>query len=335
MQKFSVIIPTYTGIQTISQTLDSLLNQDKPKISYEIIAVIDGPNQALRKLLDAEKKRFTKRNINFVIRQFSKNKGRFEARIEGARLARTNHILFVDDRVQLAKDFFGQLRQLDENVVMPGVTEFSSKNVISMTLNLIRRRLYGNKWGLQFKDYYIDKSNFEGSPKGTTCLWVDKGIFLNACIKVEKNRAGDNRFTNEDTRILREIVEDGTKIMRTAKLNIYYRPRDEFRAAIRHLYERGPRFVDYYSHPGTRFFLVLILIYIAAVGLILGAILEIKILYWTIYGVIGLILLASLLISRNVKEFSASLVGLFLIGLSFSLGVLKGTLIKAKGIFNV
>lgn len=331
MQRFSVVIPTYTGIQTINQTLSSLVKQADSKVDYEVIVVIDGPNQDLYKLLDVEKKRFTKRNINFAIRQFGKNEGRFEARMVGAKLSGTNYLLFVDDRVQLAEDFFSHLRQLNERVVMPAVVELSSNNVISMTMNLIRRRLYGNKWGLNFKDYYIDKSNFESSPKGTTCLWVDKNIFLDACLKVEKNRKGNNRFVNEDTRILREIVEAGTKILRTAKLTIYYKPRDDFGSALKHLYERGPRFVDYYRRPGTRFFPLLLFIFLLPVSLVLIAILSPAILYGIAFGTLTLIVLIGLFISGNVKEFIASMIGLSLIGLSFSLGVWKGMLSIWKG----
>jgi len=327
--RFAVVIPTYRGVATIAQTFASIIKQPSSSIEYALVVVIDGPNQELREIVDRQKNLFTSKGIKFTIEQFTHNNGRFAARKVGANLATSNKLLFIDDRVQLADGFFNHLMRLDESVAMPAVTELASNNVISKTMNLIRRRMYGDKWGLHFEDYYIDKSNFERSPKGTTCLWVDKNLFLDACTRVKQTKGVDSRFVNEDTKILRDMVEHGAKILRTAKLNVYYRPRDNFGASLKHLYERGPRFIDYYSQPKTRFFPVLISIYLIAAGLILAVIFKPIIVLGVMAGFAVIVILVALAISRSPIEFVVSIVGIPLISISFSLGVLKGTLLKA------
>jgi len=328
MTKFSVILPTYSGVNIIAQTFDSILNQQSDHNNYELVVVIDGPNRKLGQIAKSYKPGFTARGIVFKTKQFENNRGRFEARIAGAKLAVNSQLLFVDDRVRLADDFFNHLQQLNEKVAMPAVTELPSKNIISRTMNLIRRRIYGDKWGRHFEEYLIDEISFEKSPKGTTCLWIDKKIFLDACRIVNKKATGGSKFVNDDTRVLREIVEHGTKILRTAKLSIYYQPRDNFGASLKHLYDRGTRFIDYYHQPGTRFFPILVSIYAVLASLFLIVILKPELLYWVVPGLATLTLLTSLVISQNFKEVSASLIGLPLIGLAFSLGVMKGTLLK-------
>ncbi len=333
MQKFSVIIPTYTGAQTIKQTLDSLLKQDGSKISYEVVTVIDGPNKELRKLLDTEGKRFNKRNINFSIKQFDKNKGRFEARIAGAKLAKTDQLLFVDDKVQFAEGFLGRLGRIRKSVVMPNVIELTSKNIISQTLTMLRRRIYGQRYGLSFKDYYIDEANFESSPKGTTCLWIDKTTFLAACEAVRKGRSGHSKFVSDDTRLLHQVVTQGGKIFRTAKMNVYYQPRNDFGAALKHLYGRGPLFVDYYSKPSTKYFPLLIFIYLLTLSVILWAIIIPKTFIWLLAGLTVSAIVVGFFISHSWKEFVIAIAGLPLIGIVFTAGVLKGTAVMAKGLF--
>ncbi len=329
-ESFSIVIPTYTGASTIDKTFDSILKQSPSSLEYEVVVVIDGPNKRLRHIVEKYEDEFRRRRIGFTIYQSEKNKGRFDARISGAELSKNEQLLFVDDRAQLTDRFLEHLDKLDGKTALPGVQEHTGNNVITKTMNILRRQVYGNKGGLRFKDYYIDKTNFEDSPKGTTCLWIDKKIFLAACLKVKKNEKGDSRFVNEDTKVLREIVESGVKILRTPKLNIYYQPRDDFSASLKHLYDRGPRFIDYYHQPGTRFFPVLISIYVLLVSLVLITIFKPGLLYWVAGGLAALTALISVAISKNIQEVATSLIGLPLIGLSFSLGVLKGTLLVTK-----
>ena len=262
--------------------------------------------------------------------QFEKNKGRFEARIVGAKESTSNQILFVDDRIELREGYFEQLKALNAKVAMPNVIEVEDKiRPISLTLRLIRKRLYGKTWGADFEDYYIDQSNFERSPKGAAALWISKQSFLAACEEVAGDQ-GIGKYTNEDTRVLRVIVDAGEKILRSSKLVIYYRPRSTFKSETLHLYGRGPRFIDYYLRPGTRFFVPIIVFYLSLIALM--ALLIVSPSMFLL--VIGTILLIAILLASYLASFGSQtltvLVGLLLIVFAFGVGIIKGTWIALK-----
>ncbi|OGC47033.1 hypothetical protein A2886_03030 [candidate division WWE3 bacterium RIFCSPHIGHO2_01_FULL_42_13] len=332
MKKFSIIIATYSGLKTIVETFNSLLAQQPSRTEYEVIVVIDGPNKAIRRIVAAKEKEFESKGIPFTIKQFANNQGRFNARIAGAKLASFNQLLFVDDRVRLSKNYFRVLQIINKDIVMANVIEVVGKktNIISQTLFFVRRRIYGSKFGKDFADYYINSSNFEGSPKGTTSLWITKQVFLDACKEVVHGRRQSNKYVNEDTKILRAVVGKGHNILRSSKLIAFYLPRGNLKDAIKHLYERGPRFVDYYIKPGTRFFPILALTYLVPIGIIIGLLFNPKLLYLTLVFIVALVAMVAIAISRNLKELTISLAGLSLIGLVFSLGIWKGTVILIK-----
>lgn len=324
---FSIIVPTYSGLATIDKTFRSILSQSKNNLTYEVIVVIDGPSAEIRRKAENFEREFTAKLVPFKIEQFKNNKGRYEARLAGAKTAKNPQLLFIDDRAKLAEDFFLQLSNINHSFAIPNVVEMNSPNIMSKTLSILRRRIYGNRVK-EFEDYLINLKTFEKSPKGTTCLWTEKTVFIKACEKFNKSTSKNTKYVNEDTRILKAIVDTGNTILRTSKLNIYYQPRSGFNESIKHLYDRGPRFVDYYARPGTRFFPLLLVIYAVALLLIVTAVIKPPWLhYYLTAGIIGLLVLG-ILLTKNIKEFLIFLIGLPLIFLIFSAGVIKGSLIK-------
>lgn len=326
INKFSLIVPTYTGADTIRDTFESILMQKRHGMTYEVLVVIDGPSPGIQEAVEEAAKEFYKKSINFKVEQLKKNKGRFDARMVGAGLANNSQLLFVDDRARLETSFFSRLSRIGSAAAIPNVIEKPSNNLISKTLFILRRTIYGNKWGQAFEDYMINKDSFENSPKGTTCLWVRKDEFLQACSKVKKNQG--SRYVNEDTKILKEIVDSGRNILRTSKLNIFYQPRASFIDAVRHLYARGPRFVDYYVRPKTRFFPLLIFIYLALLLIVVTIALRP---FWLIYYLIAIILgalLLALAFAKESKEYVTLVFGVPLVSAIFTLGVIKGTVLK-------
>lgn len=327
----TVIIPTYSGIGTIEQTLSSLANQ-KVSLNYEIVLVIDGPIEKLRVIGDAAKIKFARGGIRLKIIQFQHNKGRFEARIAGAKEAAASKLLFVDDRVQLGDNFFSELADINEKAVMPNVVELPTTNIISRTISMLRIRLYGRSKIGKFDDYYIDKNNFERSPKGTGALYVDKQIFLTACDEVKHALHGaSSRFISDDTKLLYQVATKGSSILRTAKLNAYYLPRGSFKEAAGHLFHRGPLFVDYYRKPGTRFFPLLVATYLGVVIIFATIFINANYAYLCALIFFLIIIFVSAVIAANLSEFVLALVGLPATVSIFVLGVLVGTFRKMLG----
>ena len=338
MKKFSIIIATYSGLKTIAKTFNSLLAQQPSRTKYEVIVVIDGPNESIRQTVEKNRMKFTEQGINFKVEQLGNNQGRFEARLVGAKLARYDQLFFLDDRVYLPDNYFKILQTIRANLAISNVSEVFSgerSNIISTSLHYVRRGIYGEKWGNQFNDYYIDSKNFEDSPKGTASLWINKSLFVKICERIRTGKSsGTKKYVNEDTRILREVVDKGHNILRTSKLSIYYKPRDDLKQAIVHLYNRGPRFVDYYMRPGTKFFPLLLSIYLFLLLLILAAALKPMLLWYLLALLIGSVLLAAIVLGKDVMGAVKLATGLPLVLLIFSAGVIKGTLFRLGSLFR-
>ena len=330
---FSIVIPTYTGQEHIDNCFSSILLQKVPTGTfYEVVVVIDGPNSVLQEKVENAQKLFLKKGIVFKMKTFKKNKGRFLARLEGAKLASAETLLFIDDRVTLSKNYLKTFLQLDSDIAMPNVIEVEDKvTPISLTLRLIRKSVYGASWGQDFEDHYIDASNFDRSPKGTTSLWIRKKLFVAACQALAKE-VSSSRYVNEDTKILKQAVQGGHKILRTNKAQIFYNPRTDTKKEMKHLYARGPRFVDYYFSPGNRLFVPLLCFYI---GLILIPLLLLMLPTTTIllsFGVFVLLLLilAVYLARSTPKQIPLVFTGVILAGTSFATGLVKGLIVKFK-----
>lgn len=317
---------TYTGASTIDAAFESILSQKDPGVEYEIVVVIDGPNKELREKVEQNAKKFSDKKVSFSIEQFSKNKGRFEARLTGARLAKHDYLLIADDRVELPDNYFKTVVSAKEEAVMPDVKEKEAKNFVSMTLYWLRRKIYGDRWNKDFKPYHIDKDNFDKSPKGTAAFWINKKVFIETCNAIAKQVAA-TKNVNDDTRILRRLVENGIKIYKTSELRIVYEPRQTASAELSHIYHRGPRFIDYYLKPGNRYFLPLILMY----ALIIPVVIVIAV--WPIIGsvILLLTLLLSLWVSPSVIKLPKIMAGAWLVFAFFFAGLVAGLFKKVSG----
>ncbi len=318
-QSFSIVMATYTGVETIDDAFTSLLDQNDPGVSYDVVVVIDGPNAALRAKVEQAQEKFLKAGIDFKLKQFTKNKGRFEARLVGAKLASHGHILIVDDRVKLPKNFLKYMANANQEVLIPDVVESDPNNYVSLALSKLRRKIYGQQWGGNFEDFYIDEANFDKSPKGTTSLWIKKSIFIDACNLLQKTE-NLTAHVSEDTRILKFVVMSGAKIYKTSKVKLVYQPRSKAKEELIHIYQRGPRFLDYYLHPGTRYFAPLILYFVLVMPLLVLAVLHPILI---LFG-LAVSILVALWVSGDLKQWLLVWYGLLSIVVCFGTGLWHG-----------
>lgn len=326
---FTVIVPTYTGEEYLSRCFDSILYQ-KLHAKYgkfNVVVVIDGPNNKIREITRSYESKFQQRKIEFQVRQFSSNKGRFQARLEGARTAKAEQLLFVDDRVTFDKNYFSAVLGSGQRLMIPNVLEAEAKNKINRCLYLLRRIVYGkSKFGSSFESFFIDYENFEKSPKGTTSLWVSKKDFIAACNAINQNGT-NNRYVNDDTKIFRYFIDCGQKIYKSSEAKIYYNPRSSSWQELEHIFERGPRFVDYYMRPGTRYFLPLMVLIVAVIAALVACVANPQLLAWIAGIMIVVNMLATVILSEKLDD----MVLFFfypVIAISFGLGVIKGLLGK-------
>ena len=88
----SVIVPTYNGVERVGECLDSIFSQSS--LPSEVIVVIDGSSDGTDEYL-------TREYGNKVIIINQKNSGRAATRNAGAKRAKNNLLLFVDDDIKL------------------------------------------------------------------------------------------------------------------------------------------------------------------------------------------------------------------------------------------
>jgi glycosyltransferase involved in cell wall biosynthesis len=95
--KISVVIPTHNKVGLLERTLDALTNQEMaPQDDWEIVVVNDGSSDGTAVFLDQRRR---SPGVPLEVVTPPSNVGRAKARNLGARAARGNWILFLDDDI--------------------------------------------------------------------------------------------------------------------------------------------------------------------------------------------------------------------------------------------
>lgn len=327
---FSVVIPTYTGQDTISACVNSILDQNDLQFCKEIIIVIDGPNEKLREKVNSFRPACHIKKIKYTIIQFEENKGRLEARLAGAQAADTSHVLYIDDRTMMADGYLSSILSRHEDAIMPVVEEASHPNVMALAMSRLRHVLYRRDKKIDSSSRYVNEYNFDDLPKGTTSFWIDRKVFIDVS-ELIKAQTTDVKTVSDDTRILREIVNRGIQIYRDDEALLLYQPRQKLSDELSHTYKRGPLFIDYYLRPGTKYFPFLVGFYVGILLLIVVAI------FWwqttvaiVVAGLVGCMLL-SIRLAHSGSEVVRVFAGLVLTFAAFFAGLLVGL---AKKVIN-
>lgn len=323
-QTISVVMATYTGEDNITRALESIASQKVTNLKVEVTIVIDGPNHSLFELVESQKSMFDKAGITFRVKMLQKNKGRFQAMLSGAKMSSGKWIVLTGDRILWPAGFLSTMAKQKKDLVIPDTVEEGwEKSSINLTLHHLRELLYKRKGG-QLKPTIITRDNFEKSAKGSGGMWIDRRLFLWACDQIKNP---NQKHVSDDTKILGALVNNGHNIYWTNETHIIYSPRPGLRSQISHIYNRGPRFVNYYIRPGTRYFLPLILVIIftsiAAITLFLKPLVILSI---SLLGMVCLIIL-SLILAQKFGDIPRILFAIPIMSVAFYLGLLKGLVI--------
>lgn len=108
--KFSIIIPAYNAVRTISYCLDSVIRQDFPKNDYEIIVVDDCSPDNQNDIIEtyAAKSNEDKSSPSVILIHHKKNKRQGGARNTALQAAKGDWIIFLD-----ADDYWRSTKVLD------------------------------------------------------------------------------------------------------------------------------------------------------------------------------------------------------------------------------
>lgn len=254
--KFSIVIPAYNCKQQLIRLLDNLKSQTYPKECYQILVIDDGSSDGTEKIKELYP------DIDVV--RHDKNLGRVQARETGAKEARYETIIFIDARLIVEPEMLENADKLNTLPLMGVGASDKHLSMIDRIFYLIRRRVYWPfepqvKYG---SELWLRPGEFDGRPKGTGLLIIDRKMFLD-CALEEKGQD-----VNDDTKLLYRIVHEAAPILRHTDLMFTYEHRHEWGALLKHTFYRGPKFLDYYLSPG-------------------GPLWKVYLLFWVLLGVYG------------------------------------------------
>jgi len=322
--KISVIVPVYNEEETIGECLEALTNQDYSKPDFEIIVVDDGSTDKTPQIVNKVLREARESGTPFKSVRSQEREGRALARLRGAEEANHDSLLFVDARCIAERDILKNIMELNYQPLVgnPLVKSYSS---LSRFQWLVRRKVYRPYFGEKFESVYIERENFDRIGKGTGVFLCDKDLFLSAQPRNLSEHASD------DTKLLWNIVQK-QRILKHSGIRVTYLPRSSFRGEIKHTFQRGPKFVDYYlDYRKKRFWTIIVSpLFLLALTVSLLLINFTFFIYWLAL-LLSILILSSIPLSVNIKDFFIVLTLLPVMGIAFELGIWKGLALKIPG----
>lgn len=239
----SIVIPSFNSEQWLPSTIAALQSaHSASSLNAEIVVVDDGSTDATQEVL-ADLSKSSTTPIRIIT---TANQGVYLARLEGARAAASNNLLFVDSRVVADVQSLSYLQEVlklnPTKIARIGhVTTDESVPLVGRFWEVPTHVFWG-RYLRSPKQTLIDEENFDNVPKGTGFLVLDRSEFLSA---VEQLGIAPGRFVSDDTKLLRAVVETEPIIL-DPKFCATYRPRTSVRRFLSHGFLRGTLFVDSY-----------------------------------------------------------------------------------------
>ncbi len=319
--KISIIVPVYNEEKSIRTCLKALINQDYPKKDYEILVVNDGSRDRTKENVE----KIIGKNKQVKIRLINQeNKGRAITREVGAKKAYYKNLFFIDSRCIPERDILKKFKEINYQPTIGNVL-LSKKSVFDKFMELTRKPIYNHGgYGQDYKEIYIDKENFDNIPKGTGVLFCEKNLFLSSQLKNKGKNVSD------DTKLFWNLVQK-KKILKHPAPKVVYESRDSLLTHIKHTFDRGPKFVDYYFKPGKKYFPYINSLLIGIIVLILLTIIKPLILIYVLIALIFGLILISIKLSEKLRDFFILVYLLPITAIAFSLGILKGVWLKIWG----
>lgn len=238
MRTVSLVVPTYEMSAHLEALWASLEGAGLFDVVSEVVIVDDGSKDDTPAVV--ERLRTLPRGSLIVPVRLARNMGRYRARVEGAKTAKGSHVLFLDTRVELPKNFGEALRAAADRypAVMGNVDVDVTRNVFCLYWDRSHKRIFRRHYEATKKPLTLDEHNYDDYLKGTGVLLCDREVFLECCAKFED-------LLSDDTLLLKELVKK-TPITIPPDVRISWVPREDWRAFLGRIWERGPGFVEYH-----------------------------------------------------------------------------------------
>lgn len=256
-KSLSVVIPAYNEREWISRCVSSI--KDAVALAgideVEIIVIDDGSTDGTA---EAE----SLAGVSVVRQQ---NTGRWEARLNGLRRARNDFVLLIDSRVFISID---SLRWVVEQIASrPDAVVWNSHVEMEVQGNFYARfwrtvtRIAWRRYWVNPRTLSYGEDDFDYYPKGTTCFLAPRQLLLDAASSVTF-KFQDGTHVNDDGHLIREIVRR-RRINISPYFKCLYHSRTALKKMVAHTMHRGTVLVEGYFHPGTRYFLPLVMVALA------------------------------------------------------------------------
>lgn len=321
-KQFSIVIPVYNESFFIKQTLTSLRDLKYPQDDYEVIVVDDGSTDDTCEVVS----KFPE--VRLVKQE--KNLGRYLTRKNGCYHAKFANVFFLDSRILIDPQLLAEASKcpndhpvLGASFNLDAIGRESEMTWFENYYTLIRNKVFA-KALKNHNPKFITLENFDETPKGTGVFCCPKKLLEEVFLEI-----GDVDVLSDDTLLLKEICKR-KEIYFTPHVKIYLFARQEFMKSVKHLYNRGPKFIEYYFEPGKRYFLAIVA-FIALASIGLAAPVLFPDFFRTQLIITGvLVLLFSIYISKSLKDLLLSTVMTPLVVAVFSVGLVKGIFLKYK-----
>jgi len=319
--KISIVVPVYNGEETIEECLNALVNQNYLKKNYEITLVDDGSTDRTPEIVSNVWKKAKKVGISFKYIRNQETEGRLLARINGAKESTYDLLLFIDSRCIANRNLLKNIEKINYQPIV-GNPLMKFDNSISRFYWLIRKKLYHPYFGKRFEPTYIEKENFEKIGKGTGIFFCNKELFL---FSQPENR---RKYVSDDTKLLWNVVQK-KKILKHPDVKATYFPRHSLKETIKHTFQRGPKFVDYYLDLRKEKFWMFIFspLFLSILTISLLLINFTYFLYWLSLSML-IHVSVSIWLSENIKDFFIVIALLPVVGFAFEMGILRGLTFK-------
>jgi glycosyltransferase involved in cell wall biosynthesis len=318
--KVSIILAVYNGEDTLKECLKALARLEYPKENFELVIVNDGSkdktSQIIEKFVENKKEIVNVKYLDLV-----KNQGRIIARLKGVEASSYGNLLFIDHRGTVHKDILKCLEEKNYQPIIGNLYQEKEGNLVGNFFYVLRKIIYFPYWGDHFEDVYITKDNFNEIAKGFCPFFCEKELLVK---NLPKER-GKN--VNDDTRIFKKIVEE-RDILKTSSCKVFYSERGLGKDFLQHIFNRGPRFVDFYLTKGSKFLIPILFLLISPLIIFIVLFLP-----GALFFLVGLLfVLLSIFLLRYQCTFGDCL-SVFLIGpivwFVFVVGLWKGVFLKS------
>lgn len=323
----SVIFPLLNATEDLHGVCQAIAEQkDVDHSKLEIIFVDDGSTDDTPDKIRKVKKLFSHFADTQTITH-KERRGLAQTRYDGAKKARGEFLTFVDKKTRPDKDYLASLLSKKRDIVIGNVYMNKKRSLWDRLLVVFRKKLYFPYFNHPFDDVLLDHQTYKRfkNKGGGGAMLVKRDYFL----RVASGKAL-SKDSNDDSQLIEQLSEI-EPILKTSSAKLLYLNRTGFKENITHMYNRGPKFVDYYIQPGTRFFLPLVTFFGLIPTLVLATILQPTIATYILGALIVLLLLIALYLSEEPLDFLAVLVLLPIAVISFCSGLVKGLFMKLFG----